>query len=417
MEDKKSDVKQKDTKIQEDCIFSEENVNTGRQPEFDYLRTLGVCAIILTHFYLSFSQGIFFELIIYICYILKAAALQMLMGMGMRYSRHHESTNYIARGFVLLTQSQYVNIIRSTLPSIFAYWATGYKKFVSSAMLILQADILSHAGFACIFLGILKKMKLSDKCILIISIIMNFANWAFFKLMKPPSNFLLSQILGYFLLTDAEAYFPLCSYFMFVAFGYWLGGIYQKISNKDKFYNRVLIFGLPIVTIYFYCRVHYKFLDLPPLISNENYSGMLPPEGFATCLVNLVVLALYYKLDKLLKGTPDFVSHCGKNLNQYYIITDTITIQMRIFWVATKGEKALLTLKYPTVVCFCLLCFARYLIDFNKKYIHFTIIGLKNPWRNIAFILIWLATIIIVIYIYPRVEQFATMWNDYLIEN
>ena len=70
MEDKKSDVKQKDTKIQEDCIFSEENVNTGRQPEFDYLRTLGVCAIILTHFYLSFSQGIFFELIIYICYIL-----------------------------------------------------------------------------------------------------------------------------------------------------------------------------------------------------------------------------------------------------------------------------------------------------------------------------------------------------------
>ena len=45
----------------------------------------------------------------------------------------------------------------------------------------------------------------------------------------------MKQLMGYFILTYAEAYFPFFSYFIFVAIGYWLGGICQKISNKENF--------------------------------------------------------------------------------------------------------------------------------------------------------------------------------------
>ena len=64
----------------------------------------------------------------------------------------------------------------------------------------------------------------------------------------------ISQFLGFFVLTKAEAYFPLNGYFAFVAFAYWIGRIYQKMSDKDKFYNRILIFFF-LVSIYQYSEL------------------------------------------------------------------------------------------------------------------------------------------------------------------
>ena len=415
MEDKESKLKHKEAKTENNNIFSKENVNMGHQPEFDYLKTLSVFLIIMMHFY-EIHKGALYNILIVISYALKAGALMLLMGMGMRYSRHHEPKDYIARGFILLTQSQLVNLIRDAFPNIIAYWATGNKNFIARAMLILQADILSFCGIAFILLGLMKKIRLSDTCILIISIIMNFVAFALFKnQMKSPDNFLLSQLLGYFVLTKGEAYFPLFSYFIFVAFGYWLGGIYQKISNKNKFYNIVLTFCLIPAIAYNYFRVRYSTPWLPDFLSQENYSLVPGPEAIVTCITNLVVLALYYKLDRFLKGnTPEFVRHAGKNLNQYYIISYSITVQTQTFLVAMRGEEFPPKIKYITPFAFLLLIFSRILIDMNDKYIHFTIIYLKNPMRNCVFILIWILTIICVIYIYPKVEIFATMWNDYL---
>jgi hypothetical protein len=149
------------------------------------------------------------------------------------------------------------------LPNLIAWWATGKKKFISRALLVLQTDIQIFSGFCFIIFSIVKKMKLSDNFILIFSFIMNVAALPIHKIMKTPESFLLRQILGYFVLTDTEAYFPLCSYFFFVAFGYWFGGIYQKISNKDKFYNLIFIFFLPITFFYCYLRIQNYFPMLP----------------------------------------------------------------------------------------------------------------------------------------------------------
>ena len=40
---------------------------------------------------------------------------------------------------------------------------------------------------------------------------------------------------------------------------------------------------------------------------------------------------------------------------------------------------------------------------------------LKNPKRAAAFIAIWVATVAVVAYAYPRIEVFATSWNNYLL--
>ena len=416
MVDKESKINQKGEKIDQNLIFSNENINVGHQPEFDYLKTLDIVIIVFFHFYDNISKGYFYNISFFLANILNAAGLMFLMGIGMKYSRHHETKNYFTRGIALLTMSQCLKLIRDTLPNIIAWWATGNKNFISRAMLVLQADILIFSGIAFLVLGLMKKMNLTDKYILIISVIMNLIAYPLFKIMKSPNNFLLSQFLGYFIFTDAEACFPFCSFFIFVAFGYWLGGYYQKISNKDKFYNLVLFFCLPAVIIYYYLRFHYKFSLLPDYYSFERYCLVPGPDAIATLMINFVILAIFYKIDRMLKGkTPEFIKHASKNLNQYYIISYIFIIQMQTFLISKGGEEYSSNVKYPTFCAFILYIFCKILIDLNDKYIHFTISNLKNPTRNFVFAFIWIMTIISVIYVYPKVEVYATFWNNYLL--
>ena len=79
-------------------------------------------------------------------------------------------------------------------------------------------------------------------------------------------------------------------------------------------------------------------------------------------------------------------------------------------------EKYTDELKYPTFLGIMILIASRFTIDINNKYIHFSIATLKNPMKNFVLALIWIITIIILIYTYPKVEAYTTMWNDYYLE-
>ena len=339
------------------------------------------------------------------------------MGMGMKYSRHHEIKHFVSRGITLLTLAQFFNFLRDTLPNLIAWWRTGDKVFISRALLIIRGDILTFAGYAHLFIALLKKMKLSDIHILIIGIIMNLIIYPLSKIMKPPDNFLLSQFLGYFIFTNAECYFPLLSHFIFVAFGNWLGGIYQKLSNKDKFYNRIFIVCFPIVIIYQYIRKNYEIPLLPEYDLYEHYCLSPGPDAIHRSMAHMMFLSIFYKLDKMLGKTPYIVSHFGKNLNQYYMITYIIIMQSSTFLISTRGEKFTSEMKNLDLLAIVITVSTYFIIiELNDKYIHFTITTLKNPKRTIVFSFIWIITIICVIYIYPKVEEYATMWNLYLYE-
>ena len=87
---------------------------------------------------------------------------------------------------------------------------------------------------------------------------------------------------------------------------------------------------------------------------------------------------------------------------------------MQTFLIAFKGEDFPFKMKYPTLMAFMVLVLCKILIDMNDKYIHFTISTLKNPLRKIVFALIWIISIIIIIYVYPKVDVYANIWNNYL---
>ena len=416
MKDKDSDSKIGKDKIEDNFIFSKENVNMGRQPEIEYLKTLTIVIMISSHLNVGFAESYLYKHIEDLELLISAGSLMFLMGMGIKYSRHQEIKHLISRGITLLTLAQIFNFFRDTLPNLIAYWTTGEKNYLSRALLIIRGDILTFAGLTHFLFALMKKLKLSDTCILIIGTIMNLIAYPLSKIMKPPSNFLLSQFLGYFVLTNAESYFPVFGYFVFVAFGNWIGGYYQKIANKDKFYNRILIFCAPIVIIYQYVRKYYKIPMLCEYDSYEHFSLSPGPDAVHRLMSHLTFLGLFYKIDKFLGKTPYFILHLGRNLNQYYIISYVVIMHMSTFLIVTKGEDFVYHMKNLDLIAIMLGIFCRILIDLNDKYIHFTITTLQNPTRTIVFGLIWIITIACVIYIYPKVEAYATMWNLYLYE-
>jgi len=421
MKDKDSYSKKKDdkidNKIDNNYIFSKDNVNTGHQPEFDYLKTLDVIIMIGSHLNVGYAECYFYKAIIAdVESLITAASLMFLMGLGMKYSRHQEIKHLVSRGITLLTLAQFFNFFRDALPNLIAWWRTGEKIFISRALLIIRGDIFTFAGYTHLFLALLKKMKFSDIHILIIGIIMNFISYPLSQIMKSPNNFLLSQFLGYFVFTNAECYFPLFGYFIFVAFGNWLGGIYQKISNKDKFYNRVFIVCFPIVIIYQYIRKNYEIPFLPEFDLYGHFCLSPGPDAIHRLMSHMMFLSIFYKIDKMLGKTPYIVLHCGKNLTQYYMITYVIIMQTSTFLISTRGEKFTSEMKNLDLFAVVLAVSSYILIELNDKYIHFTIIALRNRMRTIVFTFIWIITVICVIYVYPKVEEYATMWNLYLYE-
>ena len=398
------------------CLATEK-VNRGRQPEIDCLKAFCIVFMILLHAYEECAEepGGFYNVLVGIEALTGAGAFMICMGLGMRYSRRQSPKDDLTRGFALLTVSQLLNLLRDSLPCLIAYWGTGRQIFLATALLIVQTDILTFAGFAFLLIALLRHLKLSDGAILGLGFGMNVAAFALSGVFRTTGNYLLDQLLGFFLVTDAEAYFPLGCYFVFVAFGYALGGLYLRIKDKDALSTRVLLVCGPIAAVYYALRFTVPFPLLPDFFSIERYVMTPATDAVALCLMTLCVLSLFHKLLRLGGGEPPrFVKHLSGHINQYYCVSYVFISPMNTLLLALRDELlpgTLLPLLYGLLVL--LACY--FIIEWNDKKLHFGIANLKGKKRTAVYAAIWIATLAIIVYVYPQVEEYATVWNDYLL--
>ena len=396
--------------------FSDEKVNTGRQPELDLMKALCIIGMIVIHVLLDLGSDVLPETLDdFGTEFLGAANFMLCMGIGMRYSRNQSAKGYLLRGFALLTVSQFLNLLRNALPNLIAYWILKDQWFIANALLVIQADILSFAGLSLLFMALLKKLKISDLGILIISVVLSlFALIAYYRIPSPES-YLLSQIAAYFVITDAEAYFPLFCYFIFIAFGYYIGGWYLRIKDKDGLSSRILLICLPIAVVYYAIRIPTDISFLPELGSDLQYNMNTTPAAIATCLTSLVWLALFYKITKRFRnGLPKLLMNFSTYINAYYCVSYVILLPIQTILIATTGM--LLPGKLLTWICgFALVAVCYAIVNLNEKYLHWHISELKGWARMIFVIPVWAATILVVLYAYPRITEYANIWNDYLL--
>lgn len=390
-------------------------VNKGRQPEIDCLKAFCIFFMIFLHTFDELAEDA--TTVHYIITIIEsltgAGAFMLCMGIGTRYSRKQAPTDWLRRGFELLTVGQALYLARDALPSLIAWWIKGDSIYLSTSLLILQADIMTFAGFAFMLLALFKWLKLSDGAIVGIGIGMNAFAYVLSHFFRTTGNYLLDQLLGYFVVTDAESYFSLCCYFVFVAFGYALGGIYPRIRDKDALSSRVLLICGPIAIGYYLLRAFVPFPLLPAFGSAEIYMMKPVTDALANVVMSLFLLALFHKVLGH-REAPKLVNHLSGHINQYYCLSWVLVSPMGTLLKATRDALlpgTLLPLLYGLAVF--VVCFF-YINWVDRRKLPRSITQFKSPWRAVAFAAVWLATIAIVAYVYPRITEYATVWNDYL---
>ena len=399
-------------------FFSAEEVNRGRQPELDVLKAVCIVCMILLHTYEDCAQeynaiSIFLE---YTSIFIGAAAFMICMGVGMHYSRHQTPKDYLIRGWELLTVSQLLNLARCSVPNLIAYWLTGEQFHIANALLVVQTDILTFVGFAFFLTALLKHWKVPVPGILGIGFVLNILALILQPVTKSPDNYLLSQLLGFFVVTDAESYFPLLSYYVFVAFGFFIGEYYPRIRDKEALSTRVLQICLPVCVLYYAIRMNVEFPFLPDFGSDLQYILNPGPDALATCFVSLIILAVSYKIlhahgDK----EPGIVKHLAGNINQYYCVSYVFILPMQTLLIAVWGD-LMPGVLLPTVYGIFVLIACYFLIEFNNRTLHFGITGLKNPKRRVVFAAIWVLTVLVIAYSYPRITgEYANIWTEYLL--
>ena len=396
--------------------FADEKVNTGRQLELDVLKALCVVGMIFIHILLDLGDEVApTALDDYGTELFGAATFMICMGIGMCYSRNQTPAAYVQRGLALLTMGQFLNIMRDSIPSLIAWEITGEQFFIAHVLLVLQSDILSFAGLAFLLMALLKKFKLDEKAILCISVAMNFVGLLAWHYMPLPKNYLAQQGLAYFFITDAEAYFPLFCYFIFVAFGYFLGTYYPRIKDKDGLSVRVMLIGFPVTVIYYALRLTHEWAWLPELGSDLQYNMKPTPDAVVNCIFTVAFIGLLYKIvhaagDRI----PHIVSHFSENINSYYCIHYMFVMPVQTILIATTG--GLISSPAVTLLYACFVTAACYfIIEMNEKHWHIHFVSLKGTKRIIFVAAVWAATIALVAYSYPRIEEFANIWNDYLL--
>ena len=406
-------------------FFSDSKVNTGRQQELDLLKALCVVGMIFVHVLLDLGKKVMPGVVDdYLTEFFGGATFMISMGIGMCYMRRQTPSSYLIRGFGLLTIGQFLNILRNCLPNLIGYWVTGRQFFISNSLLIIQADILTFAGLSLLLMSLFRKLRLSNGAILGVGVLMSLIALVMWRTLPAPyswsvkpthDSYLVSQLLAFFVITNAESYFPLFCYFVFVAFGYFIGDYYPRIRDKDALTNRIMAVCFPLAALYYVCRFTMKMSFLPELGSDLQYSMKPTPDAIATCLFTLGFLALLYKFVKLIGGKlPGFVTHFSTNINSYYCLSYLFILPVQTVLIALTGHLfpgKVIPLVYSFFVIFA--CYA--LIELNDRYWHIHFVTLKGAKMIVFTVTVWIATVAIIVYAYPRITEFANIWNEYLL--
>ena len=400
--------------------FSNEKINTGRQLEVDVLKAICIIGMVTIHVFddcIDNGDNSFEFLQNVLGMIIGAAGFMLCMGIGMRYTRNQSPQAYLTRGIAILTVGQLLNILRNALPNLIAYWITQDQWFVANSFLVFQADILSFAGLAFILMAVMRKFKLSNRAILCIAIAMNLISWLVHYKVTMPENYIVNQILGYFVITRAESYFPLFSYFVFVAAGFTIGTLLPYIKDKQKLYTRIIVICVPLCTVYYLFRMNYNVSFMPVYISDENYSLYPGPDAIVSVLTSVAAMACFYMLSHWAGDRiPRWVAHMSENINSYYCISYMFILPVQTLLMAVNGH-LLMTDSVGTIYTILVLVACWLIIEFNKKYIHFSPTALltKKTVGPVMMVSIWVISFAIAIYAYPRIDEFVNIWNDYLL--
>ena len=325
-----------------DKYFTKEPCNTGRQFELDVFKFILIYRLAIVHVFVDGSPEAALDRLSIPYYfdsvvggVIGPTRFMIMMGLGLAYTRHNSPNEVFRRGVKIWLTGFVLNIFRYLLPSLVGYGVTGdYENFMEPlAYLVFGNDILQFAGLAMMFMSLLLHLKLSIPKIFALSVGMSIVGTIFRSV--DLHNNVLNVILGHFIGIETESGdpyiysdFPLLIWFIFYAFGYLFGYYYQRLKNKDRFYNIVSPICLVIAVAFCAWEIVGGFGMMMGEGANVFYH-MTTPEAFICIIACIGFLNIPYYISKIVpENLKRPIERVSRNVNTIYCIHWVI-----VFWI------------------------------------------------------------------------------------
>lgn len=231
-------------------LFSDENVNVGRQVELDIAKALSIIFMVFLHtmwvmmnFNHSFSPGYEFIVGNVLGRPYAAPIFMFCMGVGIVYSRRSQWNNMIRRGLILYLLGIMVNLYEFFIPHFVSGALLGnWDAFpIDGGLLLFCVDILAFAGLAFISIGVLKKLELSNRKLIAVAVILSIIGTLMrgIDFSNPLVNLVLADFIG---TAGGFTAFPLFNWLIFPIAGYVWAQYFIRAKDKRDFFRSWPVF-------------------------------------------------------------------------------------------------------------------------------------------------------------------------------
>ena len=238
-------------------IFSQEEVNTGRQREFDYLKGIFMLFIYLIHaFQATLSPEDSAVRWIYMFATMSGAAIFIfVMGIGTVYGKNATPAEFVKSGIRMVVY-QYLNNIAYVAALLIPYpfvcgkmAETGMENFRFLIKIYIQyTNIFFITGMIYLVMALFKKLNVKTLWYVIIGITVSIAAPFLYgtPVNVPVLGYLMKLLIGD---ADFVSFTPL--YFLsYALFGVAFGKIIRHVKDKEGFYRMFTIPGVAVVLIW-----------------------------------------------------------------------------------------------------------------------------------------------------------------------
>lgn len=322
-------------------LFSKEEINVSRQPSLDYAKGLAIVFMVICHTVLMYAMG--HEDLAYIVADevlggpVAAPMFMICLGVGTCYSRHSEPLLMVKRGVVLFLCAYLLNFMRGMLPLSLGALMTGWQSvapYATWAMLV--GDILQFAGLAFIFLGVAKKLRLTNwqmACTAFICSIVG-SMCAGYDTGNTNVNALFGLIFpaGAPEGLDNVSAFPFMNWLVFPVFGVLFGKLLRHSADGDKLYGLIFIVTLPITVFYGWLSLTKGFMPL----SDGHYYWPTIFDSLFFIAYDLCVISVLHFLSRIIPAVVfSPLVALSRHINTVYRISWVI-----IVWTAIPVQGA-----------------------------------------------------------------------------
>lgn len=332
--------------MEEKILEQNKKINSGRQFNLDCVKFFAIFFMITIHVYEQLGQydfrqvaptGFFRNFVEFAGGPLAAPVFMFCMGIAMVYTKHSQAEDFIKRGCKLALMGFALTFCRSTFLELIGNMFLGmnfsFEELMSS---FLNIDILQFAGMTFIFVGIMKKLRLKSSYMLILAFL--FQSVGIFALYIKIPNIVPRNLLGLLLPTGSDVAFPLTLWFIYPVAGLVFGELLQKVTDKNKFYKKILLLGASVFVVVTVWMIYFgKNIKEIYALANRGYYQQTVLSAFWILPIVLFELALFHFILKKIEKTKlgKFISFCSKKLNTIYIIQWLIIAYMVAFVTAT----------------------------------------------------------------------------------